>query len=130
MATIDRAAMVVLLDRLGATDDATVLTSARELHLRVTEAGIGWDELLRPEAMWPGAEAEADEPAAEAAAGGELTAADKAEAARMIDRLMARKGISDTLREDLGDLKEALGDGSFEALDLRYVRALARRLGL
>jgi hypothetical protein len=126
--------MIVLLDRLGAADNDAVLTSARELNLMVTQAGAGWDELLRPPAMWPGTEAKGDDEGEEASTGdaadGEVSGADKAEAARLIDRLLARKGISDTLRQDLGDLKEALRDGSFEAMDLRYVRALARRLGV
>jgi hypothetical protein len=61
---------------------------------------------------------------------GDLSEEDKAEAGRLIGRLLARNGISDTLREDLGDLKQLLEDGSFEAMDLRYIRALARRLGV
>jgi hypothetical protein len=133
MATLDRSTTIGLLDRLGAADDAAVLEAARTLHRSLNEAGTSWDELLRPASQWPGAEPGDDaapvseqQPVPE----GDLSEEDKAEAGRLIGRLLARKGISDTLREDLGDLKQLLEDGSFEAMDLRYIRALARRLGV
>jgi hypothetical protein len=135
MEMIDRAAVIVLLDRLGSANNDAVLTSARELHAMVNQAGTGWDELLRPPAVWPGAEieteaeAEAEHGQAEGAESGDLTTEEQADATRLIERLLTRKGISDTLREDLGGLKEALRDGTFDRMDLRYVRALARRLG-
>ena len=133
MATIDRTGMIELLGRLGAESDETVLQAARELNRKLGESGLSWDDLIRLDA---GAEPEAEpsettsaveEPAE---ADGDVADADKAEAARLIDRLLARKNISETLREDLTDLKESLADGSFDAMDVRYVRALAKRLGV
>src|SRR5689334_11595689 len=47
MTTIDRAALIALLDRLGSDDDATVLEAARALHRQVTESGQSWDDLIR-----------------------------------------------------------------------------------
>ena len=51
------------------------------------------------------------------------------ETARLIDRLL-RKGVSDDLREDLTEMKRQLADGSLDQEDRRYVRALAKRLGV
>ena len=61
---------------------------------------------------------------------GRYRLADKAEAARIIDRLLARKNLSSNLREDLAEFKRTLSDGSFDEVDSRYVRALAKRLGV
>jgi hypothetical protein len=49
---------------------------------------------------------------------------------RLIGRLMAKKDISDNLRQELTDLKRSVADGSIDATDRRYVRALAKRLGV
>jgi hypothetical protein len=135
MANLDRPGIVELLGRLGAEDDATALAAARELNAKVSQSGLTWDQLLRADLDAAGAETEhedaprdeTEEPAEEA---GELSAADKAEALRLIDRLLARRGVSSTLREDLAELKRGIADGSFDAMDGRYVRALAKRLGV
>ncbi len=141
MASLDRPAIIELLGRLGAESEQTVVQAARELHAKVGESGLTWDDLLRPDSEIGGADAERQDaslgPSLDAAsdadqpveAAGALSAADKAEAARLIDRLLARKNLSSTLREDLADFKRAIADGSFDATDSRYVRALAKRLG-
>jgi len=141
MASLDRASIVELLGRLGEDNEQTVAQTARELHAKVAESGLTWDDLLRPEAEFGGADAErhdvasgaaldaasdADQPAETT---GVPSAADKAEAARLIERLLARKNLSSTLREDLADLKGTIVDGTFNATDSRYIRALAKRLG-
>ena len=136
MASLDRPAIVELLGRLGEENEQTVVQAARELHAKVAQSGLTWDDLLRPELEIGGTDAERQDvadalsdadPSAETA--GDLSAADKAEAARIIDRLLARKNLSSTLREDLADLKSTIVDGTFDASDSRYVRALAKRLG-
>ena len=137
MASLDRPAIVELLGRLGEDNEQTVVQAARELHAKVAQSGLTWDDLLRPESEIGGADADrqdvsldaasdADQPAETA---GKPAAADKAEAARIIDRLLARKNLSSTLREDLADLKGTIVDGTFDATDSRYIRALAKRLG-
>jgi hypothetical protein len=137
MASLDRPGIIELLGRLGAESEQTVVQAARELHAKVGESGLTWDDLLRPESDIAGADAErqdasldttldADQPVENA---GEPSAADKAEAARLIERLLARKNLSSNLREDLADLKSTIVDGTFDATDSRYVRALAKRLG-
>jgi hypothetical protein len=125
MASFDRAGFIELLDRLGADNDATVLEAARALHRKATESGLSWDELLTLDSEdYPEAVDEApapDDPA--------TVSTDNAEAVRLIERLL-RKGISETLREDLAEMKRNIADGSFDATDRRYLRALAKRLGV
>jgi hypothetical protein len=125
MTNEDRAALVELLDRLGSSDDATVLEAARTLHRKAAESGLSWDELLRLDQDDPEAVAE------ESDEGQEVPAAsgDAAETVRLIDRLL-RKGVSDNLREDLIDMKRQLGNGELAQEDRRYLRALAKRLGV
>ncbi len=133
MANVDRPGLIELLGRLGAESDEAVLAAARDLHRKVSESGSTWDELLR--ADFDAADADAqrdDEPLDEAAAetDGALSAAGKADAARLLDRLLARKNLSSTLREDLTELKRAHAEGGLDAMDSRYIRALAKRLGV
>lgn len=137
MASLDRPAIIELLGRLGAESEQTVVQAARELHAKVGESGLTWDDLLRPDSEIGGADAERQDASLDAAsdadqpveAAGALSASDRAEAARLIDRLLARKNLSSTLRGDLDDFKRMIADGSFDATDSRYVRALAKRLG-
>ncbi len=136
MANLDRPGIIDLLGRLGAENDAAVLEAARELHRKVSESGSSWDELLRPDFDTAGVDGERDDAPLDEAdekpveQEGELSAAGKAEALRLIDRLLARKNLSSTLRGDLAELKRGIADGSFDAMDRRYVRALAKRLGV
>ncbi len=129
MPDLDRAELLELLGRLGAPDDADVLAAARELHGKVSEAGLTWDTLLQLDADASGREQD-DSPAAETSsdAPSEQPSGDKAEAALLIERLLARTSISDALREELVDFKRAIADGSFDEMDAQYVRALAKRL--
>jgi hypothetical protein len=124
MPDLDRAALIDLLDRLGSDDDATVLEAARALHRQATESGLSWDNLIRLDAN------DDNEPAAdeveEAVA---ALSADAAETTRLIDRLL-RKGVSESTREDLTEMKRQLADGTLDEDDRRYVRALAKRLGV
>ncbi|MAF48927.1 MAG: hypothetical protein QGH73_14470 [Rhodospirillales bacterium] len=49
LANLNREDFIELLKKLGAEGDDEVLASARDLHARITVAGISWDELLVPE---------------------------------------------------------------------------------
>ena len=141
MASLDRSAIVELLGRLGAESEQTVVQAARELRAKVGDSGLTWDDLLRPDSEIGGADVERQDASLDASldvaadadqpveAAGALSAVDKAEAARLIDRLLARKNLSSTLREDLAEFKRTIADDSFDATDSRYVRALAKRLG-
>ena len=138
MANLDRSGIIELLGRLGADSDETVLHAGRELHRRLSESGLSWDDLIRPEplAADAGADAEPGEEPRERApadksseAAGVISAADRTETARVIERLLVRKDLSTNLREELAEMKRALADGSLDAMDRRYLRALAKRLG-
>ena len=120
MTNVDRAALIDLLDRLGSDDDAAVLEAARALHRKAAESGLSWDDLIRLDAA-------DDEPTADDVPVASPPDAD--ETTRLIDRLL-RKGVSDDLRGDLTEMKRQLADGSLEQEDRRYVRALAKRLGV
>jgi hypothetical protein len=116
MADLDRAALIETLARLGAESDEIVLEAARAAHRRVTEAGRNWNEIIDPAATLTAQDA-TDAPAAEG----------EPDTARQIDWLI-RKGVSDTLRDDLIDMKRQLAAGTLDPDDARYVQALARRL--
>jgi hypothetical protein len=140
MPSLERGAIIELLGRLGSEHDATVLEAARTLHREISDSGMSWDDLLRHQTEIAGAEppdhqrTPVDSTSAEdAPVQGARTAsglADRAEAARIIERLLARKGVSSNLREDLAEFKQMLADGSFDEADSRYLRALAKRLGI
>jgi len=128
MAELDRSEVLGLLERLGSADDQEVLASARSLNARIGEAGLTWDDVLRanPHRL----EIDGDENFHDDdAAGPELiVVGDKADDAKLIDRILARKGLSKELRESLAELKRGLNDGTTDASDRRYIRALARRM--
>jgi hypothetical protein len=135
MADLDRGEIIGMLERLGAAEDQEVLTAARSLHARVSEAGVKWDDLLRgPASDGDDAEDEAEEAeeAEEVKESPPVAAAplpnDKAEDAKIIDQILVRKGLSKEMRQSLAELKRGLGDGSTDAADRRYIRALAKRL--
>jgi hypothetical protein len=138
MADLDRGEIIGMLERLGAAEDQEVLTAARSLHARVSEAGVKWDDLLRgPASDGDDAEDEVEE-AEEAEEAEEIKESppvaaaplpnEKAEDAKIIDQILARKGLSKEMRQSLAELKRGLGDGSTDAADRRYIRALAKRL--
>ena len=128
MPDLDRARLIDLLGRLGAPDDAAVIAAARDLERLVRDAGTTWDALLRSD--FEAAAPSDHQPApADGGADGAVSAAEMAEAGRLIERLLARSGLSTETREDLEEMQRTIAAGRFDAMDNRYVRALARRLG-
>jgi hypothetical protein len=121
MTNEDRAALIDLLDRLGSGDDAAVLEAARALHRKAAESGLSWDDLILTD--------QADDEPVEEDEAVAAPSPDADETTRLIDRLL-RKGVSDTLREDLTDMKRQLVGGELDQEDRRYLRALAKRLGV
>jgi hypothetical protein len=128
MANVDRARLLDLLGRLAAESDEATLAAARELSRTIGEAGLSWDELLRADADI-GQHGVMSDDGAVPATGDKHPSGGKDEVARLIERLLARPSISDSLREELGEFKHAIADGTFEEEDAQYVRALAKRLG-
>jgi hypothetical protein len=122
MAALDRGELIELLERLGADSDATVLDAARALHRKAAEAGQSWDDIIRPASSFD------ERPDDESSAAAEPDP-DTADVARLIERLM-RRGVSEELRGELAEMRRQIAAGSLDAEDARYVRALARRLGV
>jgi len=142
LANLNRDEFVALLNKLGSENDAEVLSVARDLHAKVTVAGVTWDALLAPDRPNDDAGDEGDDeaPQARASSGGNddtlvapnadhgaLSDAEKDEARQLIDAI-GKMQISDQTRAELADHAADLLDGRMEQMDLRYLRALSRRL--
>ncbi len=155
---LDRDGIIGLLESLGSERDEDVVEAAREIHARVTAAGVPWDAFLAPvgtavdaafeegtadeEAVEPAeADGEAAEPAeadGEDAAPAEADGEDAAPAAprdrgnkeslALIARLLAKSDISKDMREELQGYKEDIAEGEFEDMDRKYLRSLHARL--
>jgi hypothetical protein len=129
MADLNRSHLIDLLRRLGDGDDATALAAAREASGAVKDAGLTWDELLQPEdatvvsAQGPseGSPARPERPVTAGSAQGDIS--------RLLERLLSRTDISDTLRADLVDFRKQIADGKLHKDDADYIRALVKRLG-
>ncbi len=144
---LKRDEVVGLLKRLGSEPDEEVLEAAHQVHARITAAGMTWDDLLVPDegaedaedaedtddaedtedtddaddAGYEDLEDEGAEPAAE-------TAGKNAASLTLIDKLLAKSGISQDLREELEGYKANIAEGDFGEADRRYLRAISERL--
>ncbi len=147
---LDRDGIIGLLESLGSERDEDVLEAARELHARITAAGVPWDALLAPDSAAddeaPGgtAEEEDEDAAGREEADGEdaqFAEADDEDAApaaprdpgnkeslALLARLLAKSDISKDMRQELQGYKEDIAEGEFEDMDRKYLRALHARL--
>lgn len=133
---LDRAELVSLLETLGSESDEEALAAARALDSKVAAAGMSWDLLLTDgeDAGTEAAEAASEDPDEEGSTAASLPAdeaAKRAETLALIDKLLARSGHSDDLRQELKGYKEELAageDGEFDDSDHAYIRALYKRL--
>lgn len=128
---LDRAELISLLETLGSENDQEVLAAARVLDTKVTGAGTSWNVLL---AAGIGADAvdavvDLDEAPGAGAALPADAAGRNAESLAIIERLLARGGHSDALREELEGYKADIAAGEFTDRDHSYLRALQKRLG-
>ncbi len=126
---IPREDVIELLNRLGSDQDEDVLEAAREVHTRIAAANMTWDQLLVPDHAADdesdddesdddesdGDESDGDESedsddsdAAESSDSDEEATepagapdAKNAESLALIDKLLAMRGISTDLREEL-----------------------------
>jgi len=152
---IPREDVIELLHRLGSDRDEDVLEAAREIHARIAAANMTWDELLVPDQSADDADDESDEgedsvegddidegddiedpdpddeetaePAGAAGAAGGQDAKN-AESLALIEKLLAMRGISTDMREELKGYKTDIAEGEFETRDHRYLRAVHARL--
>lgn len=126
--TLDRDELIGLLNSLGSEDDAEALAAARRAQALVSEAGVSWDELLVPEESAE-EDRELDEEPTEAEEEPPAEAAEKnAESLALIGKLLARKDISQELREELEGYKADIAEGDFTEADRKYLRAVSQRL--
>lgn len=130
---LDRDQVITLLNNLGSERDEDALAAAREVHAKIAAAGLSWQDLLQPAGN--DEEPEGDEPDEEYA-DSEAEPQDepqvpfeaKDEALALIAKLLAKKGISEALREELEDYKTDIGEGEFGQGDLNYLQAVSSRL--
>ncbi|MGF1629956.1 MAG: hypothetical protein ACFCUT_10830 [Kiloniellaceae bacterium] len=128
---LDRAELISLLETLGSDNDEEVLAAARVLDTKVAAAGTSWNVLLTAGSGAAEAEAENDEEPEETPVAAALPAdeaAKNAETLALIDKLLARSGHSEDLRQELEDYKTDIAEGEFKDGDHSYIRALYKRL--
>ena len=122
MPLLDRDSFIALLQQLGDSNDGKALAAARDIHRRMTAAGLDWDDVLMPTdgdqgQRQPEPEAPLDQPAP---AANEDTA--------LIGRLLSRSGLSEDLRKEIEELRADIASGAFTARDRKYLQALESRL--
>lgn len=123
MPFLDRDSLIALLDRLGDADDAKTLAAAREIHQRMTAAKLRWSDLLLPP---DGAESDAG--AGDGESPLDRPAPPLGEDYALIDRLLARAGLSQDTRDELAGLRADIDSGEFTARDRKYLQSLEARL--
>ncbi len=145
-ADLDREKFIELLTKLGDEDNEEVVTAARDLHARLTVAGMSWDDLLVPDKTDEPEPEEEIEDDADDADDDEpdgptsveelfadvdetaLNAEQKKEAEGLIDQIIGMDVSKDT-KEELEGYREDLKEDELVAMDLKYLRALQKRLG-
>ena len=136
MEPLNRDEIVALLERLGGDDDADVLAAARALHIAIADAGTAWADLLVPEdAGDTGAAADTDvatvatdlDTVAEAEVPAGKAGRDTG-ALALIDKLLARPGVTEAFRREMEGYRHDIAEGAFEDADRRYLGALHKRL--
>ena len=136
--TLERSQVIELLDNLGSEQDEDVLAAARMLHSQITESGMGWEDLLvgdEPEVeeeaqvdSLPDEGDENDDIAEDTVEPDTRFTGDETQTLSLIEKLLARDGISSEFREELEEYKTDISDGIFESSDYRYVHAVYARL--
>ncbi len=148
--------VIDLLNRLGSDRDADVLEAAREVHARITAAGATWEDLLVPDEAAADADesdddtdedtdddtdddtdedtdddtddAESPDPEDATTRPAGAAGAKHADSIALIDKLLAKSGISSDMREELKGYKTDIAAGEFDTRDRRYVSAVYKRL--
>ena len=136
--TLERNKVIELLDKLGTEQDEDVLAAARMLHSQSTESGLGWGDLLVGDEPEVEDEAQVDPLPAEGDENDDIAedtvepdkkfTGDETPTLSLIEKLLARDGISSEFREELEGYKTDISDGEFDSSDHRYVHAVYARL--
>ncbi len=155
---LKRDEIVGLLKRLGSEPDEDVLEAARQVHARITAAGMTWDDLLVPDQAADDTDDtdddaddtdDTDDDADDADDADDTddiddtgyedledesaeptaeTAGKNAASLTLIGKLLAKSGISQDLREELEGYKADIAEGDFGEADRRYLQAISARL--
>ncbi len=133
---LERETVIGLLHKLGSELDEDVLEAARQVHAQITAAGMTWEDLLIPEETDEDTDEDTDDSddmgyqdfEDERAGSAAATAENESESLTLIDKLLAKSGISKDLREELEGYKSDIAEGDFEEADRRYLRAISKRL--
>jgi len=138
---LERNQVIELLDKLGSEQDEDVLAAARMLHGQIIESGMGWEDLLVGDEPAGGEETQDDtfpdedneddqyDDIAEDTVEPDTTfTGDETRTLSLIEKLLARDGISSELRKELEEYKMDISGGEFQSGDHRYVHALYARL--
>ncbi len=136
--TLDRDALIALLTQLGDASDEKALTTARQIHALVDQAGHDWDTLLTnsEDADTGGADSrdadtdvdDLDEEEPEETPMTPAPSKDDKQTQAMIAGLLVQSDISAFLREELEGYKKDIAESEFEDADRAYLFALKARL--
>lgn len=150
---VDRVELAAILERLGAGDDAEVLSAAREAHAKISTAGISWMDLLDQghrddHAAWDedsladgtGETESDDEPSdtgddttdmseqTESGGSSASRGGSNADTLRLLDRLLVHEKNDPYFCTELEGYKQDIANGVFDDRDRTYVRDLYDRL--
>lgn len=128
MPLIDRPSFIALLNALGSAKDEDALAAAREIDRRIKEAGVAWDDLLRPATDDRAPAGDHDDAPAADAGDDVIDPTQAASDLALINELLASDQISEETRSDLKDFAEDIAHNRLRVADSRYVRALYKRL--
>ena len=134
---LERDHVIELLNALGSAQDEDALSAARTLHLKITQARMSWDDLLvadnsenneLEDEELEDEDGVEDNTSKQSQSSAHVNSVDDAETLTLIEKLLARKGNSVDLQEELEGYKLDIANGDFEFNDHSYIKALYARL--
>ena len=139
---LERDHVIELLNALGSAQDEDALSAARTLHLKITQARMSWDDLLvadnsenneledeeLEDEELEDEDGVEDDTSKSSQSSAHVNSVDDAETLTLIEKLLARKGNSVDLQEELEGYKLDIANGEFEISDHSYIKALYARL--
>ena len=128
MATLDREELLALMSQLSDDDDSKVAAAGRAAAAMLDGAGLGWGDIILPDAALSAASAtdatRPPSPPADLAA----AATNSAEALVLIEQLLARDSLYEGTRSELVAYRDDIAAGEFDDGDLAYLNALYGRV--
>ena len=130
---LERVDFLVLLEKLKSEEDAVVLATINDINAKMSDAGVSWDDLLISQddiQVEDGEDATDQEGETENDSGDTfepLNDEEKREAESLIGAIRGMK-VSTATKKELDEYVEDIKEGEFELMDLRYLRALKKRL--